>query len=149
MENEEEHKEETPEFQKFELEGDQYKTLLTKKFLSRKPYVEFDPGKIVSFIPGTIVKVFVSNGQIVKKDDKLLILEAMKMNNVIMAPMNGKIKKLHVNDGDKVANKQLLIEISGEATKQIKEKKKTEKKISISIKNKKSRFKKKDKGIKE
>jgi biotin carboxyl carrier protein len=144
MENEEEQKEkeEKQDFQKFVLEGDQYKTLLTKKFLSRKPYIENDPGKIVSFIPGTILKVFVSNGQVVKKDEKLLILEAMKMHNVIMAPMNGKIKKLHVSDGDKVANKQLLIEITEEVTKETKEKKKSEKKIAISLKNKKNRFKK-------
>ncbi|MGD0711644.1 MAG: acetyl-CoA carboxylase biotin carboxyl carrier protein subunit [Bacteroidales bacterium] len=146
MENEEkqeEQKEEKPEFQKFILNGDQYKTLFTKKYLSRKPYIENDPGKIVSFIPGTIIKVFVSNGQVVKKDEKLLILEAMKMHNVIMAPMNGKIKKLHVSDGDKVANKQLLIEITEEGTKETKEKKKkAEKKISVSIKNKKDRFKK-------
>jgi biotin carboxyl carrier protein len=142
MENEEEQKEEKQEFQKFVLEGDQYKTMLTKKFLSRKPYIENDPGKIVSFIPGTIIKVFVSNGQVVKKDEKLLILEAMKMHNVIMAPMNGKIKKLHVGDGDKVANKQLLIEITQEVIKETKEKKKAEKKIAISLKNKKNRFKK-------
>jgi biotin carboxyl carrier protein len=141
MENEEEKKEEKQEFQKFILDGDQYKTLLTNKFLSRKPFVEFDPGKIVSFIPGTIIKVFVSNGQSVKLGDKLLILEAMKMNNIITAPMNGKIKKLHVSDGVKVANKQLLIEITEEILKETKEKKKP-KKLSIPIKKKEDRSKK-------
>jgi pyruvate/2-oxoglutarate dehydrogenase complex dihydrolipoamide acyltransferase (E2) component len=79
----------------------------------------------------------------VKAGDKLLILEAMKMNNIIAAPVNGKIKKLHVSDGDKVANKQLLIEIIGEVTKEkeTKEKKKV-KKIIIPIKNKSDRNKK-------
>jgi biotin carboxyl carrier protein len=129
MENEKEQKEEKPDFQKFVLDGDEYKTLLTKKYLSRKPYVEFDPGKIASFIPGTIIKVFVTNGQVVKSGDKLLILAAMKMNNIITAPMNGKIKKLHVSDGDKVANKQLLIEITEEISKEVRTKeKKTRKK---------------------
>ncbi len=141
MEDELEPKEEKQEFQKFILDGDQYKTLLTNKFLSRKPYVEFDPGKIVSFIPGTIIKVFVTNGQSVKLGDKLLILEAMKMNNIITAPMNGKIKKLHVSDGVKVANKQLLIEITEETLKADKKEKKP-KKISIPIKKKGDRSKK-------
>jgi biotin carboxyl carrier protein len=143
MENEKEQKADQQEFQKFTLDGDEYKTLLTKKYMSRKPFVEYDPGKIVSFIPGTIIKVFVTNGQIVKAGDKLLILEAMKMNNIIAAPVNGKIKKLHVSDGDKVANKQLLIEIIGEVTKEkeTKEKKKV-KKIIIPIKNKSDRNKK-------
>jgi biotin carboxyl carrier protein len=137
MEDEIEQKDEKQEFQKFTLDGDVYKTLLTKKYLSHKPYVENDPGKIISFIPGTIIKVFVANGQAVKSGDKLLILEAMKMNNIITAPMNGKIKKLHVSDGDKVANKQLLIEITEEALKETKAKeKKKQKKIIIPIKKK-------------
>lgn len=138
MENEQ--KEDKQEFQKFVLDGDEYKTLLTKKYLTRKPFVEFDPGKITSFIPGTIIKVFVSNGQTVKSGEKLMILEAMKMNNLILAPVNGKIKKLHVSDGDRVANKQLLIEIVEETTKESKEKKKG-KKIIIPVKKKGDRTK--------
>lgn len=128
MENEKEQKEEKQEFQKFSLDGDTYKTLLTKKWLTRKPYVENDPGKIISFIYGTIIKVFIKEGQNVKIGENLLILEAMKMNNVILAPFPGKISKLHVAAGDKVANKQLLIEIKNEA-KQEKKKEKKKKKI--------------------
>jgi len=125
MENENEQKEEKPDFQKFSLEGDTYKTLLTKKWLTRKPYVENDPGKIISFIPGTIIKVFIKDGQKVKNGEQLLILEAMKMHNLILAPFSGKIKKLYVASGDKVANKQLLIEIEGEEIpEKLKEKKK-------------------------
>jgi len=140
METEKEQKEEKQEFKKFVLDGDEYKTLLTKKYLSRKPYIVNDPGKIISFIPGTIIKVFVANGQTVKAGEKLLILEAMKMNNILTAPVNGKIKKLLVVDGDKVANKQLLVEIIEEATRESKEKKKV-KKIIIPIKKKGDRSK--------
>ena len=131
MENEKEQKEEKLDFQKFSLEGDTYKTLLTKKWLTRKPYVEYDPGKITSFIPGTILKVFVKDGQKVKSGEQLLILEAMKMHNVIMSPFQGKIIKLHVAAGDKVANKQLLIEIEDEG---IPEKKKVKIKLKTKIK---------------
>ncbi|HOH74760.1 MAG TPA: biotin/lipoyl-binding protein [Bacteroidales bacterium] len=109
MENE--NKEDKQEFQKFTLDGYTYKTLLTKKWLSHKSYVEKDPGKIHSFIPGTILKVFVKDGQKVKKGEQLLILEAMKMHNIITAPMAGKIKKLYVSTAERVANKHLLIEI--------------------------------------
>jgi biotin carboxyl carrier protein len=111
MENEKEPKEEKQEFQKFLLEGNIYKTLLTKKYLNHKPYIENNPGKVVSFIPGTILKVFVKEGQKVKEKEKLLVLEAMKMQNLLLAPIKGGIKKLHVKVGDKVANKQILVEI--------------------------------------
>ena len=114
MDSEKDSKDEKPDFQKFLLEGDTYKTLLTKKWLSRKPFELKDPNKISSFIPGTILKVFVKEGQKVKKGDHLLILEAMKMNNVILAPMNCTIAKLHVYSGIRVANNQLLVEIEPE-----------------------------------
>jgi biotin carboxyl carrier protein len=128
MENEQEQKEEKQEYQKFSIGEDTYKTLLTKKWLTRKPYEEYDPGKIKSFIPGTILKVFIKEGQIVKNGENLLILEAMKMNNIIQSPMFGKIIKLYVSAGDKVANKQLLIEIKGETNKEKKKEKKKKKK---------------------
>jgi len=115
MENEKEQKEEPKiektEFQNFLIDDDVYKTLLSKKFLSRKKYEIKDPGKVVSFIPGTIIKVFVKEGQKIKTGEKLLVLEAMKMQNILLAPINGKIFKIHTTTGNKVANKQLLVEI--------------------------------------
>jgi biotin carboxyl carrier protein len=106
-----EQKEEKQDFQKFMLEADTYKTLLTKKYLSRKPYVVKDMGAITSFIPGTIVDVFVKDKQKVKIGEKLLALEAMKMQNLLTSPINGVIKKIHVKAGDHVANHQLLVEV--------------------------------------
>jgi biotin carboxyl carrier protein len=128
MDSEKENKEEKQEFQKFLLEGDTYKTLLTKKWLARKPYVLNDPNKIISFIPGTIIKVFVKVGQKVKKGDNLLVLEAMKMNNLLLAPSNGVVSKLHVVAGAKVANKQILVEIETEGVTEPKKKKEKVKK---------------------
>ena len=129
MENEKDQKEEKQEFHKFTLEGDTYKTLLTKKWLAHKPYIENDPGQIKSFIPGTIIKVFVKEGQKVKNGENLLTLEAMKMHNLILSPFIGKIKKIHVASGDKVVNKQVLIEIEQENIPiKVKEKKKKKKK---------------------
>ena len=95
----------------FTYEGVEYMTLLTKKFSKRKPYSPPDPKQLIAFIPGTIVKVFIKDKAKVKKGDVLLSLQAMKMNNDILAPFDGTIKKLHVKKGDVVVKKQLLVEL--------------------------------------
>jgi len=92
------------------VEYDKYRTKLTKKYLNRKPYVKPDPKKVYSLIPGTVKKVLVSDGSKVKKGSVILLLEAMKMTNQIMAPMDGAIKCVHVKAGDLITFQQLLIE---------------------------------------
>ncbi len=61
-------------------------------------------------MPGLILEINVTVGQAVKKEDPLLILEAMKMENVIFSPRDGIIKSISVNQGEAVEKKQLLIE---------------------------------------
>lgn len=56
-------------------------------------------GSITAPMPGTILKVNVSNGQAVKKGDVLFILEAMKMENEIMAPSDGTVSGVSVAQG--------------------------------------------------
>lgn len=68
-------------------------------------------GAIKSPLPGTILEVFVKEGDVVKIGDKLLILEAMKMENKIDADRAGKIKSLKVNRGDAVMEGDILVEI--------------------------------------
>jgi biotin carboxyl carrier protein len=87
-----------------------YKTTFTNKFLNRKPYEIRDPKKVLAFIPGKIKKVMVKKGSKVDQGDQLLVLEAMKMNNVIMSPIKGMIKEVHVSQGAAVAKNQLLLE---------------------------------------
>ena len=53
-------------------------------------------------MPGTILKVNVSNGQAVKKGDVLFVLEALKMENEIMAPCDGTVNGVAVNAGASV-----------------------------------------------
>ena len=53
-------------------------------------------------MPGTILKVNVSNGQAVKKGDVLFILEAMKMENEIIAPCDGTVAGVSVAQGASV-----------------------------------------------
>ncbi|MDR1737935.1 MAG: biotin/lipoyl-binding protein [Candidatus Symbiothrix sp.] len=53
-------------------------------------------------LPGVILDVFCKSGDTVKKGQKLLILEAMKMENVINADRDGTVKEIKVNKGDSV-----------------------------------------------
>jgi len=95
----------------FDIDGTLYQTELTKKFENRKMWKKPDPKQIKSFIPGTIVEIFVKEGQKVKAGEGLMILEAMKMKNRIEMPFDGIIKKIHVTEGVKVPNRLLMLEI--------------------------------------
>ena len=68
-------------------------------------------GEIHAPMPGLVLEINVSEGQEVEKGDPLLILEAMKMENVIKAPGNGIIKKIHVEKGNPVEKNELLVEL--------------------------------------
>ena len=59
-------------------------------------------------MPGTILKVNVSNGQAVKKGDVLMILEAMKMENEIMAPCDATVSSVNVANGASVETGTVL-----------------------------------------
>ena len=86
-----------------------YRTTFTKKYANRKQYEPDNPKVIKAFIPGTIVSVMVKRRHKVNKNDELLVLEAMKMKNVITAPMDGVIKEVHVKIGQQVAKNTPLI----------------------------------------
>jgi pyruvate carboxylase subunit B len=62
-------------------------------------------------MPGKIVDVLAESGSNVKEGDALLILEAMKMQNEISAPVSGKINKIMVHQNDIVNKNDVLIEI--------------------------------------
>lgn len=101
----------TAKYEKFTLNGVEYKTLLTQKWINRKKWEEPNPYLLYSHIPGTIVHIEVKEGQSVKEGDVLLTLQAMKMNNKLTAPFAGKIKKISVNPGDKIPKGTLMIEM--------------------------------------
>ncbi|MDQ7948337.1 MAG: biotin/lipoyl-containing protein [Pedobacter sp.] len=60
-------------------------------------------------MPGLVLNVLVNAGDEVKKGDNLLVLEAMKMENMIKSPTDGTIKQVAVKQGDKVEKNELLI----------------------------------------
>ena len=61
-----------------------------------------EQGDLSSPISGKVVKVKVKKGSIVKKDDVLIIIEAMKMEYLIRAPYNGVVKKVNFKDNDQI-----------------------------------------------
>lgn len=99
------------ELVEFTVNGTTMLTTLTKKYRERKKWTKPDNKKIISFIPGTIKELFVKEGDMVAENDKLLVLEAMKMMNVITAPTGGVVKKINIAPGIKVANGTVLIEL--------------------------------------
>jgi len=98
------------ELEQFNWEGTTYNTTIPKKIASKKKYELPNPKLIKAFIPGTIKNIFVSDGSKVKKNDTLLVLEAMKMKNNLLAPFNGVIKKVHTKQGTLVSKNELLVE---------------------------------------
>jgi len=70
-----------------------------------------DGNPVNSPLPGTILRINVSIGQAVKAGELLLVLEAMKMENDIVAPGDGVVKGIHATVGATVQSGDLLITI--------------------------------------
>jgi len=68
-------------------------------------------GFIKSPLPGTIIDLHVKVGDNVRAGDKLLTLEAMKMENIINSDKSGKIVTIHFKKGDSVMEGDILIEV--------------------------------------
>lgn len=66
---------------------------------------------IKSPLPGSIIKVVVNEGDVVKEGDVLLVMESMKMENNILAERNGTIAKVCVKAGQAVLQEENLFEI--------------------------------------
>ncbi len=61
-------------------------------------------------IAGTVAKVPIQVGQVIKVNDVLMVLEAMKMETVITSPIGGKVAKINAAVGDTVQGGQVLVE---------------------------------------
>ena len=62
-------------------------------------------------MPGKVVKVNVAEGEAVRKNQTLAIVEAMKMENEIKSPLEGVVKKIYVSAGDLVDSEKPLLEL--------------------------------------
>ena len=69
-------------------------------------------GNVISSpMPGNVFKILVKEGDIVRKNSVVIILEAMKMENEINSPYSGKIKRVFVKTNDRVMEDDVMIEI--------------------------------------
>lgn len=100
-----------PNFKSLVIEDVKYKTFLTKKYQQRKPWTPKNENHLLAFIPGTILKINIKEGKKVKEGENMLVLEAMKMKNEILAPFDAVVRKLFVKEGDLVPKNHLLIEL--------------------------------------
>jgi pyruvate carboxylase len=100
----------------YELNGIGRETFILDKGIAPKtkarPKADLaDPTQVAAPIPGLIAQLNISVGGKVAKGDKLLMMEAMKMQNTVYAPCDGVVAELHVALGDTVEAKDLLVKI--------------------------------------
>jgi len=85
---------------------------------SRKPIEPFKVNlgsgktKILAPIPGVIMSIDIKVGDTVKIGDRLLVLEAMKMENNITSEQAGTVSAIHVKAGQQVLQSELMIELT-------------------------------------
>lgn len=89
---------------------DKFDTLLEK--LGMDVHAAGKVSEIKAPMPGLVIDVMVNAGDEIKVDQPLIILEAMKMENVIKSPSDNSIKKVSINKGDSVEKNQVLIEFN-------------------------------------
>ena len=71
-----------------------------------------DKTRLVSPMPGKVVKINVKEGDEVEEGTIMIVVEAMKMENNITATAKAKVKKILVEEGEMVDNKKQLIELN-------------------------------------
>ncbi len=85
--------------------------LLRPDVLASEAIVTQSSGSVSAPMPGRVLEVYVKTAQVVAKGDPLLTLEAMKMEQRLIAPVSGTIKMIHVQKETQVRDGQLLVEI--------------------------------------
>jgi biotin carboxyl carrier protein len=87
---------------------DQFDTLL--KQLGMDAALVAKVQEIKAPMPGLVLKIVAAEGDEVKKGDSLIVLEAMKMENMIKSPADGRIKNIPVKQGDKIEKNTVLVQ---------------------------------------
>jgi biotin carboxyl carrier protein len=62
-------------------------------------------------MPGTVIKVLVAEGAVVRAREPLVVLEAMKMETPLVSPYDATVRAVHVHEGDRVAGGTVLVEL--------------------------------------
>lgn len=93
-----------------EVEGSPSKP--TKERRVAKSSGKTGSGIVASAIPGKIVEILATEGEEVEAGSVVIVLEAMKMQNEIKAPIDGRVKKIMCKTGERVEANMPLLEIS-------------------------------------
>lgn len=96
----------------FVVTARKYKTTLTEKFKNRPVWHKPFPGDVISHLPGTIVELEVKVGDEVEAGQLLLIHQAMKMLNRVVAPVAGVVEAVNVQIGEQIPKDYLMIRIN-------------------------------------
>jgi len=97
------------------VNGNNYQLKVENKFDELLKTLGFDNlnankiNEIKAPMPGLVIDVCISEGDVIKKGDPIIVLEAMKMENIIKSPTDGVIKKINVKKGVAVEKNQVLI----------------------------------------
>ena len=103
-------KQEDSVYEEMYVENSVYITEVPDSYKNRKLYAPLNIKELTAIIPGTIKDIFIKKGQKVVKGEKLIILEAMKMRNIVDSPIDGEIKDILVKGEDIVRKGALLVE---------------------------------------
>ena len=93
------------------VDGDVFKVKNIELTGTRKLKRKKDEGELNSPISGKVVKVKVKSGDNIKKGDVLLVIEAMKMEYLIRAPYNARVKKVYFKENDQIEIGEDTIEL--------------------------------------
>lgn len=107
-----------------EVNGTPYEVLLDQPtvkaktpVLARQPIpmpanqIKLSDSQIKSPLPGTILEILVKPGDVVQREQKVCVMEAMKMENSILSEQAGKVKAVRVQAGAQVLQGDVLIEL--------------------------------------
>lgn len=98
------------------INGTTYTSQIKDKFDELLKNLGFDKllatkvNEIKAPMPGLVLNIIVNPGDVVKKGDVVIVLEAMKMENNLKSPADGVVKKIAVQKGNAVEKNQILIQ---------------------------------------
>jgi acetyl/propionyl-CoA carboxylase alpha subunit len=78
---------------------------------SHRPGAAHGESSVTAPMPGTVIRLEVSPGDSVRARQPLVVLEAMKMEIPVHSPFEGRVKAVHVGEGDRIAGGTLLVEL--------------------------------------
>jgi biotin carboxyl carrier protein len=100
---------------RFRINSNKYLVTLTDEYDKLLHKLGFDKAltqkisDIKAPMPGLVLNVLAKEGDEIIKGDNLIILEAMKMENIIKSPIDGTIKNIKIQQGDKLEKNQIMI----------------------------------------